>query len=617
VTQFNILFRYIYFQVVILIALLSQVASTDILAACAKSSLWNLRPGPFLVLIPPDNSNLFSELLQELHAGENWGLFVSRADDMKLEYSEKPLSIIVPPISNRTELRNRLSKLTALNSRARFLILTQDEMTMHIALRELRDLNVVNAVLMVPTGNNSSVRAYTWFPYFPPGECGKKNITAVFLDECLIGNSATFVQNVSFFPQKVPHNLYGCPIVVSTFPWPPFVIKSQTDEESDKVHYTEGLEIKLISTIAQSLNSTLEYLSPPANDSKWGARQPDGFWTGLVGDVHYKNADVALASMTATEERKQYLETTITYWSNSVVWIVPSPKFISGWRSLLGIFKPTMWAVVLLAYLLASFALYSLSHTVLRLKESDFYRNPCNCFMATWALTLEMGTHVLPRGLIMRFVFTCWVIYSLQISTAYKSSLISSLTNPHHEPAILNMKQLANSRLKFQYTVGLSDYFDEPVDASMKLIRDSLRFCDNVTVCLKSLALTAETALVNDKSYVEYLIPRLYIGSNGLPLLQLVPQEVLSYHIVMVLSKGNLLLERFDESISRIAESGLTVKWARDIMYTRAAGAASQNGGGGRRLSMAHLQSMFVLLLIGEGLALATLIIEVVMRKIL
>jgi len=599
----------------ILIALLPQLVSTDILAACAKSSLWNLQPDPVLVLIPPDNSNLFSELLQELHAGEKWGLFISRADDIKMEHSEKPGNIIVPPISDRSKLMTSLSKLAALNSRARFLILMQDEMTMQIVLRKLRALNVANAVLMVPTGNNSSVKAYTWFPYLPPGECGKRKITAIFLDECLMENSAKFVRNVPFFPQKFPQNLYGCPIVASTFPWPPFIIQSQA--EGDKAFYTDGLEIKLLLTIARSLNSTLEYLPPPANDSKWGARQNCGSWTGLVGDVYYKRADVALASMTATDERKKYLETTITYWSNSVVWIVPRPKFISGWRSLLGIFKPTMWAVVLVAYLLASVALCSLTHTVLRLKEPDFYRNPCNCFMATWSLTLEMGTHVQPRGLIMRVVFICWVIYCLQISTAYKSSLISSLTNPHLEPAILNMKQLANSRLKFKYTVGLYDYFNDPADANMRRIRDSLQFCDDVTVCLKSLALTAETALVNDKSYVEYLIPRLYIDRNGRPLLQPMPQEVLSYHIVMVLSKGNILLERFDELISRIVESGLMVKWARDIMHTRAVGAVSQESGGGRRLSMAHLQSMFVLLLIGEGLALVVLIVEVVVHKIL
>lgn len=601
----------------ILTALLPHVASTDILAACAKTSLWNLQPGPVLVLIHPDNRNLFSELLRELHAGENWSLFTSGADDIKAEYSEKPCNIIVPPISDRIKLRNSLSKLAALNSRARFLILMQDEMTLHIVLRELSDLNVANAVLMVPTRNNSSVRAYTWFPYLPPGECGKNNITAIFLDECLMENSTTFVRNVPFFPPKLPHNLYGCPIVASTFSWPPFVIKSQTDEEADKVFYTEGLEITLLRTIAHSLNSTLKYLPPPANNSKWGARQPCGSWTGLLGNVYDKTADVAFASMTATDDRKEYLDTTITYWSNSVVWIVPRPKFISGWRSLLGIFKPTMWAVVLVAYLLASVSLCGLTHTVLRLREPVLFRNPGSCFLATWALSLEMGARVHPRGLIMRFVFICWVMYCLQISTAYKSSLISSLTNPHLEPAILNMKQLVNSRLKFQYTVGLSDYFDDPADANMRQIRDSLRFCNDINICLDRLALTADIALVSDKGYVEYLIPNKYIDINRRPLLQIVPEEVLSYHIVMILSKGNLLLERFDELISRIAENGLIEKWAKDIMHTRAVGTVSQGSAGGRRLSMAHLQSLFVLLLIGEGLALVALIFEVVMYKIL
>ena len=600
----------------ILTALLSQAASTDKLVACARKSLQNLQPGPVFVLIPPDNSSFFSDLLQDLHAGESWGVFISRTDDIKLELSEKPSNIIVPPISGRTELRSSLAELAALNSRARFLILIRDEMTLHIALHDLHALNVVNAVLLVPNRNNSSIRTYTWFPYFPPGECGKDNIKAILLDECLMENSTMFVRNVPFFPQKFPHNLHGCSIIVSTFPWPPFIIEPQTHEEADKLFYTKGLEIKLLSTIAHNMNSTLQYLPPPANGSKWGLREDCGSWTGLVGDVFYKRADVALASMSATEERKQYLDPTITYWSNYVVWILPRPKFISGWRSLLGIFKPTMWAVVVVAYLLLSVSLCSLTHTVLRLKEPALYRNPGSCLLITWALSLEMGAHVQPRGLIMRLVFICWVIYCLQISTAYKSSLISSLTNPHLEPAILNMKQLVNSRLKFEYTVGLSDYFEDPADANMRQIRDSLRFCENITICLNRLALAAETALVSDKSYVEYLIPQRYIDSNGRPLLQALPQEVLSYHVVMILSKGNVLLERFNELISRIVENGLMVKWAKDIMHSRATWTASPEGAGERRLAMSHLQSLFVLLLIGQSAALVTLIIELVMCKV-
>jgi hypothetical protein len=177
------------------------------------------------------------------------------------------------------------------------------------------------------------------------------------------------------------------------------------------------------------------------------------------------------------------------------------------------------------------------------------------------------------------------------------------------------MKQLVTSHLGFEYTLGLSEYFDDPADFSMRRIRDSLRYCDNVTVCLNNVALAADTALVSDKWYVEYLIPQLYLDSSGQPLLQTLPEEVLSYHIVMILSKGHLLLDRFNKLISRVVESGLMENWAKDISHTRTLGAVFQDVAGGRRLSISHLQSVFVFLLLGEGLALVTLIIEVMMPK--
>jgi F0F1-type ATP synthase membrane subunit c/vacuolar-type H+-ATPase subunit K len=41
----------------------------------------------------------------------------------------------------------------------------------------------------------------------------------------------------------------------------------------------------------------------------------------------------------------------------------------------------------------------------------------------------------------------------------------------------------------------------------------------------------------------------------------------------------------------------------------------SQDGAGGRRLGISHLQSVFVFLLLGESVALVTLIIEMMIPK--
>jgi len=600
-----------------LVALLLPVAAIGAqhtLSACAGSSFRHLQPGPVVVVAPRDSDCLASELMQELHAIGQWAVFTSSAGSVGQGPSVKPSNFLVLPVQSQAELVRSVRELAAWNSRARFIILTHHKTMSLLILNELRDLNVVNAVLLVLTNNSDSVMAYTWFPFLPPGKCGKEHFVPVLLDECLLENATKFARNVPLFPEKVPPDLYGCPITISTFPWPPFIIKSYEYEAGDKVFYTKGLEIRLVNTIAQSMNATVQYLPPPANDSKWGTHTAWGSWTGLLGEVFYKTADVAFASMTATEDRIQYLDTTVTYWSNSVVWIVPRPQFISGWRSLLGIFKPAMWGIVIVAYLLGSASLCSLAHTV-RSREPALYRNLCSCMMTTLALALEIGAHIQPRGTVMRLVFACWVIYCLQISTAYKSSLISVLTNPQLEPPILNMKQLAKSRLGFQYTVGLSEYFDDPTDMSTKKIRDSLRFCASVTVGLNRVALAADTALVSDKWYVEYLIPQLYLDSSGQPLLQILPEEVLSYHVVMIVSKGNVLLDRINVLISRVVEGGLIVKWAKDIKHTRTLGTVSQDDVRGRRLSLSHLQSLFVFLLLGECLALVTFIIEVVKCK--
>jgi hypothetical protein len=585
------------------------------ISGCAGSSFRHLQPGPVVVIVPRDSGSVTAELLQELHAFGQWPVFTISVDRVAQLSSEKASSFVLPPVSNQAELRRILRELAAWNSRARFVILTPDETMSLLILNELRDLNLVNAVVLTLIPNIASVKAYTWFPYLPPGQCDKENIFPVFLDECLIANSPKFARNVTLFPQKVPLDLYGCPITLSTFPWPPFIINPQVSEAPDKVFYTEGLEIKLVNTIAQKMNSTVQYLPPPANDSKWGNLIPSGLSTGLLGEVFYRRADAAFASMTATKDRIQYLDTTVTYWSNSVAWIVPRPKFISGWRSLLGIFKPTLWGTVILTYLLGSASLCILSHMVLHPREPALYRSPGSCMMATWALSLEIGAHLQPRGVATRLVFTCWAIYCLQISTAYKSSLISVLTNPQQEPAILNMEQLAKSTLNLEYTVGLSEYFDDSVDVTTQRLRKSLQFCANVTVCLNKVALEGDTALVNDRWYVEYLIPQLYLDSSGQPLLQILPQDVLSYHVVMMVSKGNVLLDRFNMLISRVVESGFMIKWAKDIKHARPFGAVSQEAVRGRRLSLSHLESLFVFLLLGECLALVTFIIEVVIAK--
>ena len=73
---------------------------------------------------------------------------------------------------------------------------------------------------------------------------------------------------------------------VSTFNHPPVVIfKSNSDGSIEH----DGIEFRLLDTIASSLNFSYE-INKPADGEKWGRLLPNGSWTGIkfIFDVLFK-----------------------------------------------------------------------------------------------------------------------------------------------------------------------------------------------------------------------------------------------------------------------------------------------------------------------------------------
>ncbi|XP_069675616.1 glutamate receptor ionotropic, kainate glr-3-like [Periplaneta americana] len=555
--------------------------------SCAKQCFSHVQSNTVTVLTTGSSDNLHAAIIQELHESGN---------SVVLSGGGKSDSFLPLPEASLEDAARGLQALTEHNSRAK-VVLTIDADTVPAILTRLHLFNVVNAVVLSSSLSGSGVDAFSWAPYQQKGECDRRKFQAVKLGRCCVQMNEVLTSE-RILAKELKH-MHGCSIRAATFPWPPFIIGSGKENV-----YTEGLEIKLMNMIAEGMNATVEYLPPPANDSKWGDITASGEWTGLLGAVFYGRADVAFASMTATEERMLYFEPTDRYWSNSVVWVVPRPQFISDWRRLVGIFSPALWWAVVVAYLVDSLLLWRLARST----EPATFRNVQTCLLATLALALDTGTHRQPRGAVVRFVFFCWMIHSMEISTAYKSSLISVLTNPRLEPAITNTRQLLNAGLSLRYTLGLSQYFED---------KHLLSFCDNITACLDRVAFAADSALISDKWYVEYLTPRLYLDKGGDALLQTMSEHVLSYHVVMILSKGSLMLDRFNELISRISEGGMLNKWMKDIKYKKRLGKVSQNDDGGRTLGIHHLKSVFAFLLIGQCLGILSLLVEVMLPRLL
>ena len=47
--------------------------------------------------------------------------------------------------------------------------------------------------------------------------------------------------------------------------------------------------------------STLSYTAYASPDGQWGTLRPDGTWTGVVGELQMKRADIALSGLMVTQ----------------------------------------------------------------------------------------------------------------------------------------------------------------------------------------------------------------------------------------------------------------------------------------------------------------------------
>ena len=87
---------------------------------------------------------------------------------------------------------------------------------------------------------------------------------------------------------KRTQELNGQILRVAAEHWDPIFIISQ---DSDQVVYSGFME-KVLDYLREALNFTTTIVRPP--DKSWGTANSTGHWSGMVGQVQRKEADIGL-----------------------------------------------------------------------------------------------------------------------------------------------------------------------------------------------------------------------------------------------------------------------------------------------------------------------------------
>jgi hypothetical protein len=550
-------------------------------------------------------------------------------------------------IEDVTDKLDLLRGSTSWNPRARFVVaavrndgLYEAEATAKSLLEIFSSLKIIDVIVILKAsqiqanGHNAAATEniqihnfdiYTWFPYEAPDQCWAVH-DVIRLDYWVM-EGGRFSKGVNLFPDKIGHNLNGCPLIAATFPVD-FVVGPYKIVDTDGfrtsgasyVSYDSGIELRLIQLVAEGLNLRLRFLPPPANNEKWGNLSDEFQYTGLLGHVMYERADFGFGAWPLLADLLQIMDATKSYYRDDWVWWVPCAKKVPRWQSLTMVFLPETWSVVVVAMLFAVVAMLCLVKC--GKSEQRLRRNCADCVTSVWAAVLGVSTPHAPNTTAVRMFFVSWIWYCLAINTVFQTLLTSFLIEPGFQHQINSIEEILASKLKYGYNQWFDVVVRDSADTFSKVILHNRVECGegNQPPCLDWVAYRGNFSLLCSKTLLDYLLTREYLDRHGKPLICQAGGLFFPLNYVTYMAKGSPYLNPFDDKITRIIESGIATVWIESSHHLQRV----QAGITGRKtlageysnLSLENAQSIFAALLPGLASGTIVFLLELCYQKI-
>jgi hypothetical protein len=182
--------------------------------------------------------------------------------------------------------------------------------------------------------------------------------------------------------------------------------------------------------------------------------------------------------------------------------------------------------------------------------------------------------------------------------------------------------EILASKLKYGYNQWFDIVVRDSADALSKTILQNRVECNegNEPPCLDWVAYHDNFSLLCSKTLLDYLLTREYLDKHGKPLICQAGGLFFPLNYVTYMAKGNPLLIRFDEMITRVIESGIAGKWIESGLYLQRvhAGITGRKTLAGEysNLSLEHSQGIFAILLPGLAFSVLVFFLELSYHKI-
>uniref|UniRef100_A0A671W9H1 Glutamate receptor n=1 Tax=Sparus aurata TaxID=8175 RepID=A0A671W9H1_SPAAU len=244
-------------------------------------------------------------------------------------------------------------------------------------------------------------------------------------------------------------------IFYNRIPENPYVMRKENYQDFQGNDQYEGFCVDMLRELADILKFSFKIKL--VDDGLYGAPEPNGSWTGMVGELINRKADLAVAGFTITSEREKVIDFSKPFMTLgiSILYRVQLGRK-PGYFSFLDPFSPAVWLFMLLAYLAVSCVLFLAArlspyewynpHPCLR-ERRDMLENQYTLGNSLWFPVggfMQQGSEIMPRALSTRCVSGVWWAFTLIIISSYTANLAAFLTVQRMEAPIESPDDLAD-----------------------------------------------------------------------------------------------------------------------------------------------------------------------------
>ncbi|GFQ70820.1 glutamate receptor ionotropic, kainate 5 [Trichonephila clavata] len=368
-----------------------------------------------------------------------------------------------------------------------------------------------------------------------------------------------------------------------------------------------GFEGKMLNTLSDVLGFKYKFLYP--SDGEIGDIDESGNWTGVMGLLQRKEADLGVSSLGMIQQRMQDVDFTNSYMTNKIQFLVEKPDALPAIWAFVYPFDTFLWIAVLITMVVIPIIFTYL------LK----FENSCiTLFVHLFGLLLRQSPNMRQSSLKANFILSTWGIFALIISSSYSACLLSFLSIPLQSKPIRTFVDLAKAVEKGTHRCsmlhGVPMIFLLTNNKNENLIKlgeavKANKWWYNIPDIMNPKLVVGRTAVIGIEINLQFLHgklpPKTYDFSED---------SLLSLKFGIAIRRGFCCRTALNTVISRMLSAGLIEKYQKDEWLKIRIAASKKfpvNKPTIHQLLIKDLYGIFVMLLTGYFLSFLVFLTEV------